>query len=1390
MALLIRFVRFSFRLLLRLAAALLVVLVLCVLFIGFTETGARIAAGKIAGIISKPGQIVAIETPSGLLSGVLRVPEITVADSRGVYARIRDLAVDWSPLSLISGTFKSQLITAGRVDIIRPALPEAPPPETSDAPFQLPVKLDIERIFLPDIMIGKAAAGRDFSISAEGSGKADNQSIIAKVSAFRLDLPDAKAGADFAYIPGANQLKLGATLDEPRDGMLAGLLNLPGKPAMHLAVDGDGPLSDWKGRLIAALDGAQAFAADARHVAVDGGGHRLVLSGNGTAQTLMPSTLRALFAGNTEFLLDATLGTGGKLSVEAGSLTTSAVTVDVSGTYDPNGENDISARASGLNGPAEIRVATGEQETRLLIDRMDLHLQGPAEAARLDFSGKLATVEYPGYRVDLVDIKGGSPALDLRTRTGQANITLSFEQGAFENENLQRLAPGPFTLSTPVVITPQSIAFDKATIESARLGGLLSGKYDLSARSLSTDFQVFALPSVLPDALAAKLKEQFTLGGSLSLGQQGSVALSGIKLKSGILTAEGGATLSDGTLRADLNGALPDLSALLADAKGAGTFKLLASGPLSAPDFDATLQAEKAELSGRLLESLTLQAQGKADPNAPEARITASGKLGGQTINANANLKTEGGITSLPVLALDVGENHLEGALRFSPEFLPEGGISFDLPDIGLVAALAGEKASGDLKGTARFTNTNGISAAVISAKGSGIKRGDVAIKNPVVDLVISDLKALAAQGTITVAEIASGANRLSKLVLAIDRDANETGFDLSASYDGKPLAVKGGVTIGDAGTSVRLSSFSAAPRGISLKLAKPQTILVRDGIATFSDLVIEAGKGSVSVSGRAGATLAIDAEIRSLPLSLANTFSPSLKAEGAVSGTVSVSGSPAKPVVDYKLAFDRAAIQQTRDARLQPFAIKADGKFQDNRLRLNTSVSNGDGLNLKGGGGIAISGNQALDMRFTGSLPFKALSAVFAAQGLEVKGTANLDIQIAGTTAQPVITGRISSSDAGLVDVRRNLAVQKLTLAINLDRNRATIEKLSGSLSTGGTISVSGSVGIAPGSGFPADLKIALSKAAYVDGKVVSTIVDGQLALTGPILSSPLLSGELNLGRSAITIPQKLPASLSKINVQHKNESSQVASQTADVMSRDGGGKGSSSQISLDLVVKAPRIFVQGRGIDAELGGDLTLRGTASDPVVSGGFKMRRGRMTILSRRLDFTSGTIAFGGDLTPTLAMAAQADSGDVTVTVSIDGPANDPSVNFSSSPSLPQDEVLAQLIFQQSLSRLSVLQIAQLADAAAQLAGGRSTSLLQGLRSNLGIDDLDITSDENGQAQVKAGKYLNDRTYIQVEQGASSGSKASINLDVGRGIKLKGEAGTDGGGAAGIFYEKEY
>jgi len=322
--------------------------------------------------------------------------------------------------------------------------------------------------------------------------------------------------------------------------------------------------------------------------------------------------------------------------------------------------------------------------------------------------------------------------------------------------------------------------------------------------------------------------------------------------------------------------------------------------------------------------------------------------------------------------------------------------------------------------------------------------------------------------------------------------------------------------------------------------------------------------------------------------------------------------------------------------------------------------------------------------------------------------------------------------------------------------------------------------------------LSIKLADARYTDGRIVTTNLGGDVAVKGPLASQPQLSGAINLAKTVITIPERLPGSIAALGVKHRNATAAVREQSAAIQPPSASGS-SGSGLTLDLTINAPQqIYVRGRGLDAELGGSIKLTGALSSPRAVGLFTLRRGRLSVLAKRLDFTRGTLGFSGSLIPTLDFAADSKASDATVTVTVSGLATNPKFSFTSSPALPEDEVLARLVFGRSMSKLSALQIAQLADAAAQLAGaGGSTSLLNTLRGKIGVDDLDVTTDDQGNTAVSAGKYLNDRTYVTIQKGDKAGSgKATIDLDVGRGVKLRGEVNESGGGKGGIFYEREY
>ncbi len=1372
------------------ALAGVALVLVAVLFLGFTSTGAQFAARQIASLISTPDQAFEISAPSGLLTGDLRVASLTVSDRQGPYARLSGIEVDWSPLALLKGTFKAERVTAASVDIERAPLPPVEPAPQSTEDFSLPVEISIDDLSLPDIMLGEKLAGRTFALAARGRGNATSNAISLSLTANRKDDAKALVVADIAFAPNDNILKLDASLNEPQGGLLANLLRLPGAPAVALNLRGEGALSDWTGKLNGAVADTQVLDVTGRHQLAADGTRRLELHGGGQPDMLLPPFTRQLFAGQTKLDLAATISPEGRIGVESGTLETGKLLLTASGAIDPQGQSDLSANLIGTDGPINLRLPLEGGELNTLIDGMDLSLRGGADAAKLSLSAALRRLDLPQGQFEDVKLSAMSDDLNLASQSGTIRTSVSIARSTMTAPDLQRVVKAPLTLNAPLRISPQTIAFEGATLESPSIGGTGSGTYDIATGTVATNLRLFVMPAVLPPDLAAKFDTTIAVDGYVNATVGGATRIENLVIKSGTLEANGDLSLENGNIVAKLGGRLPALEKLTPQATGAVGFSLEANGPLTAADFQINLNSAKALLAGRALEALTVTANGKADLNAPQAKLQASGTLDGQVIDASGQLVQSENGTAIPELDIKVGRNVLRGDLQFSREFLPSGQLTFDFPDLSLLAALAAQQASGDVKGDIALSNSGGKIAATIRATGGTIAQGTTTISKLAADLKIDDLTALAANGNVRAEAINAGAVAISGLNLNVDHAGTATTFDLNGRYDNAPLTLKGSADTGAGPIAVTVDALSATPRGIPVKLVQPTTVTITNGTARISNLSIQTGNGRIEVNGTAGSALDLKAQIRSLPADLANAFSPGLDAAGTISGTVAATGASSDPAVDYDLTWSDAAISQTRAAGLGALGIKANGRFAGATLRLDTTVTGQGGLTLSGGGTLGVTGNRPLAMAFKGTLPFGALAAQTSAQGFDVQGSAAIDVKIDGTTNAPVITGGITTDGTRVTDVRRNLTINNLGATIGFDRDKATISRLTGRLAGGGTISGTGSVGMSAASGFPADLTITLDRAAYNDGTLFTTIASGTLTLKGAVLNSPVLGGTITLEKSSITIPERLPASLSQLNVKHKNAPAAVRAQDRKLKADKGSG-GNASPIALDLQINAPSgIFVRGRGIDAELTGSLTVRGTAAEPAVSGGFEMRRGRLEILTRRLDFTTGDITFGGGLVPVLNMAAESTAGSTTVTVSVTGNANDPAFAFTSSPALPQDEVMAQLIFGQSMSKLSALQIARLADAAGQLAGGRSTSLFDSLRSNLGIDDLDISTDSEGQARVSAGKYLNDRTYLELEQSGSSGAKAIINLDVGRGVKLRGEAGGDGEGAAGIFYEKEY
>ncbi|HUN51737.1 MAG TPA: translocation/assembly module TamB domain-containing protein, partial [Candidatus Sulfotelmatobacter sp.] len=245
------------------------------------------------------------------------------------------------------------------------------------------------------------------------------------------------------------------------------------------------------------------------------------------------------------------------------------------------------------------------------------------------------------------------------------------------------------------------------------------------------------------------------------------------------------------------------------------------------------------------------------------------------------------------------------------------------------------------------------------------------------------------------------------------------------------------------------------------------------------------------------------------------------------------------------------------------------------------------------------------------------------------------------------------------------------------------------------------------------------------------------------------------------------------------------------------------------DITVDAPgRVFVRGRGLDAELSGRLHVGGTSVAPQPVGGFNLRYGTFSLVGTTLTFSRGHVGLGGaglegKIDPTLDFEANSTSGNITATLDITGYADKPKITLSSSPTLPQDEILARLLFGKSAKDLSPFEYAEIAQALAQITGvggPLSNNPLNAIRQGLGLDRLQVTGGANGAgAAVEAGRYVAPGVFVGAKQGTSGGSQAEVQIDLWKGLKLDTTVGTSSGTGAsagssgssvGLSYQFEY
>ena len=592
----------------------------------------------------------------------------------------------------------------------------------------------------------------------------------------------------------------------------------------------------------------------------------------------------------------------------------------------------------------------------------------------------------------------------------------------------------------------------------------------------------------------------------------------------------------------------------------------------------------------------------------------------------------------------------------------------------------------------------------------------------------------------------------------------------------------------------LRLDRFQAEWRGQTATLARPASFDLAGGVAVDA-LALKGAGGTFLVKGRLSPKLALTAQARDIHLSAFGSFLP-LPADGTLDAQADLAGSLAAPTGTVVLDGKELRVGG-RSGKLAPSSLQARAELSGETARLTAKLSQGGTGTLTVQGQVPLSAADALDLHAAGNADLALLNPLLVANGRQVKGHATLDMTVTGTMAAPQLSGSAALQGAEFQDYSQGLRVRDIVADLKAEGEVIRIARFEGRAGPG-TISGSGQIDFAA-PGWPVDLTITARNARPVVSDMMTASLSGDLKLTGALRKAVTLSGKLDVPHAEINIPDSFPPEVRTLNIRHRGEKPPPPPAAATVL-----------ELDLAVVTTGP-VIVRGRGIDADLAGSLQLSGNSGAPQIRGGFKMQRGTLTVAGQTLNFTTGTVTFNGSavqnrLDPVLDLVAETTSGGVTATLTVSGYASAPKITLSSTPQLPQDEVLAHLLFQQSAKQLTPLQLAQMAQALASLGGvGNGFDPVASIRGSLGLDRLAVSggSGTTPDATVEAGKYVSRNIYVGARQSLSGGTQAQVQVDITRNLKAQatvsagtnatatqGASAQDTGGSVGLSYQFEY
>ncbi len=1386
-----------------------------------------VIADLISRALSSPSMTVSIGAVDGVLSSDVTIRDIVLSDRDGAWLKVDKVRLIWNRLALLSRRLDVDQLTIGHIDVLRRPLPsEAPPPDATATaqPIlpELPLKVIVKELAVDQLALGEPVIGLAARLNVTGRATLGppSEGLDLRLNSRRLDAPG-ELNALLSYVPATDKLTVSVKSSEPAGGIFAHLVNLPGLPAADFSFEGSGPLDKFDAKLDFAA-GADVWAKGDVIVAREGAARRLTLDLNSRIEGLSPPVIRPVFAGETTFKGDVLFNDDSSVSTPGLHLVSANARLDIEGMKSADNTLDIKIHAGAIPGATEI-------------GKLDLNttIAGPISAPTIDGAFDAGNIQ--GSEASLERLTASFHVHPSAALTESAAKILFEAQGeakglALADPALRQAVGSELTISMRGSSTTGGVAtFDAldlvaphieahytgligpsrmrgrlllAAKDLSRFSGLAGGRLAGDARATADldGAPSYGLVNATIDAHVTKLVTPYAIldraiGGDLAVTggvrstPGGGFGFSDLRAVGRNATAQLDGDYRGGKANVSATVDIPQAKAL--DPRVEGKVQLVASLTGAPDDLGAEVNATLG--AGRLLDRRTtgvaLTAKAVHITGVPEAGAKLTGDIDGQPLSGSGYLakRADGGWT-LDNLALSLASASLSGALTVDADRIVIGDVTFGAKNLDDLSPLVLMKLDGALQAKITASGGEGRQSVTVVADSDRMSVGDNRLEGLKVNLAVADLwGARAISGSARLARAAVAGQSIADVKLTATPGPDSSDLDVSGVARGLALKARGRLF---GGTPVRLdlANLSAEGNGRRIALAGPATLVFDEGVE-FRNFTLAVDSGRLSLAGHVGSTLDLRAKATALPLSALDLVSPGLGLTGVAEGEATIAGPSDDPTGDWRLRATGISAPQAQSAGLPALDLAGSGRLGGGRSTVDLTVKAGAASTVRVSGSAPLSPDGALDLKIDGRLDAGLGNVMLSTGGRNVSGAVTVAMQARGTLLKPDARGTITLANGVFRDDLTGFKLSGVSALLTANGDTIRIDRMSGATPNGGTIGANGEVKLDPAAGFPGSVRIVGQRARVVDNDIVEATADLAVDISGRLAQKPTVGGRITIDSMDIAVPGSFGGVAAPIpGTKHLNPTPTARAHLAQLAKARAGARGPLFDATLALTISATnRVYVRGRGLNAEFGGDLHVAGTARDPQVTGGFDLLRGTLSLLSSRLSFTRGRVRFHGDVIPDLDMVAEANAGDVTARIAVTGPANQPVFAITSVPSLPQDEILSRLLFQKPSGSLSAFQALELANAAATLSG--RGDVLEGLSKTLGLSNLGLGT--SGSGFLGLGRTINDRISVDVTTGVlPQNNGVNVNLDVTRHIRLQAGVDATGGTDVGVGAEWEF